>query len=64
MIITEHMFLINAQFHIEFRQNVVFVWLTKRALILRKGNLVKNVRQLKGAALSKVPPLAIRYRAG
>ena len=36
----------------------------QRALILRKGNLVKNVRQLKGAALSKVPPLAIRYRAG
>ena len=38
--------------------------LNTRALILRKGNLVKNVRQLKGAALSKVPPLAIRYRAG
>ena len=33
MIITEHMFLINAQFHIEFRQNVVFVWLTKPVTI-------------------------------
>ena len=33
MIITEHMFFINAQFHIEFRQNVVFVWLTKPVTI-------------------------------